>query len=50
MQTVDPRTSSVFGSYAPGDDTKLLALEDLDLYKEDWLGLKYAPLVLFFSI
>jgi palmitoyl-protein thioesterase len=39
-QTVDPRESSVFGSYAPNDDTKVLALEDLDLYKEDWIGLR----------
>jgi hypothetical protein len=40
-QTVNPRQSSVFGSYAPDDDTKVLALEDLDLYKEDWIGLRY---------
>jgi len=39
-QTVNPRQSSVFGSYAPDDDTKVLALEDLDLYKEDWIGLR----------
>lgn len=37
---MDPRQSSVFGSYAPDDDTTVLALEDLEMYKEDWIGLR----------
>lgn len=41
FQTVNPRQSSIFGSYAPDDDTKVLNMEDLDMYKEDWIGLKY---------
>lgn len=37
---VQPRESSWFEFYEPGQSTKILKLKDSPLYKEDWLGLK----------
>jgi len=38
--TIIPRESSQFGFYREGQDNATLELQDLDLYKEDWLGLQ----------
>eukprot|EP01134_Creolimax_fragrantissima_P007733 CFRG7733T1 len=37
---VTPPESEWFGFYKPGSDKDILALQDCDLYKKDWLGLK----------
>jgi len=49
-QTVNPRESAVFGTYDDDDDTKVLSLEDLDLYKKDWLGLRFTITPCIFEI
>jgi len=44
LSTVDmtliPRESSWFGTYVDNSDTKVIKLEDLPMYKEDWIGLR----------
>lgn len=37
---VEPRQSSLFGFYSPGQSRSLYNLRDSPLYQEDWLGLK----------
>jgi len=37
---VQPQESEWFGFYAPGNDTKVLSLQQTDIYQQDWLGLK----------
>ncbi|XP_054712477.1 palmitoyl-protein thioesterase 1-like [Uloborus diversus] len=37
---VDPKESEWFGYYKPGQSNDILKLQDTELYKEDWLGLK----------
>lgn len=37
---VQPRESEWFGYYRPGQDTELISMEEMTLYKEDRLGLK----------
>ena len=37
---VEPRESSLFGFYKPGQSSELYSLRDSPLYKEDWIGLK----------
>lgn len=37
---VDPKESEWFGYYVPGQSEKLVTLQESQLYKEDWLGLK----------
>ena len=38
--TVEPRESSHFEFYAPGQDKEILPLRESALYLEDWIGLK----------
>ncbi|KAJ9053327.1 hypothetical protein DSO57_1025224 [Entomophthora muscae] len=38
--TLVPRNSSWFGSFEIGSQNKEIILEDQDIYKEDWIGLK----------
>ena len=38
--TVEPRETSHFEFYAPGDDTTIIPLRESPLYLEDWIGLK----------
>ena len=37
---VEPRESSHFEFYAPGQDKELLPLRESQIYLEDWIGLK----------
>ncbi|CAL8134892.1 unnamed protein product [Orchesella dallaii] len=37
---VEPKESEWFGYFRPGSDKEIVRLEDSQLYKEDWLGLK----------
>jgi len=37
---VQPIDSEWFGTYRPGQDREVLKMQETDLYKEDWLGLK----------
>merc|ERR1712025_1538618 len=38
--TVEPRETSHFEFYAPGQDKEILPLRESPLYLEDWIGLK----------
>ena len=35
-----PKESSLFEFYIPGEEFEILPLEESDIYKEDWIGLK----------
>lgn len=37
---VDPKISESFGYYAPGQSHNLIAMNETQLYQEDWIGLK----------
>ena len=37
---VEPKESSHFEFYSPGQDNEVLALNESALYRDDWLGLK----------
>ena len=37
---VDPKESAHFEFYTPGQDSAVLPLNESDIYKQDWLGLR----------
>jgi len=39
-ETLKPKETGWFGVYAPNSQENVIALEDTNLWKEDWIGLK----------